>query len=140
MNHLKGLVAAETFTSVDAVGVDDTVRVHDIAALPESWTSKFNAAVLCRSIWFTDRMRIINEAVRIVQTGGRIIVCHGFNPAKSKHWNTETHTNMLKADFEATGCDVEYEQHTPDTACGLFQYMVFMKRVVSIKWAASSTV
>ena len=138
MNRLKDLADSArtgTWTSVDAVSADDTVLSHDIGALPDAWTAKFDAAVLCRSIWSTDRVRIITEAVRVIHTGGRIIVCHGFNITKTKHWNEETKTNMLMADFRSAGCDIEYEQHTtPESASGLFQYFIAVKRHVVIEW------
>lgn len=56
-------------TSVDAAPLAPGVVVHDLGSLPSDWAGRFDAAVLCRALWGTNYVEILQEARRVLRQG-----------------------------------------------------------------------
>jgi superfamily II DNA or RNA helicase len=114
-NILRSLATHCTLTPIDAVAVDPSVIVADLAALPFD-DCHFQAAVLSRALWARDHKAQLSEAYRVLNYGAPLIVCEA--------WGRWTGSELLD-DLKSAGFHIKVE---PDaTSDEPFQYIVAQK-------------
>lgn len=63
--------------SVDVVAANDSVTIADMGTLPYE-DEEFDVAVMNRSLWATDREKVLGDAYRVLKFGGRLFVCEAW--------------------------------------------------------------
>lgn len=128
-----GLPQTPKVTSVDAVSLAQDVIAANLASLPERWSGRFQAAVLCRSLWARDYPRVLAEAKRVLKVSHRscLIVVEPFLRwwGRLKQW---PETNALIRALQRSGFWIDW-QHSSNTEprsgakgpeYAVFQYIV----------------
>jgi SAM-dependent methyltransferase len=118
-NQLRTFVPQCKWTSVDAVAIDDTVQVADLAALPFD-DCHFQAAVLSRALWGRDHQKQLAEAFRILNYGAPLIVCESWG-----RWRNEDGSNQLIDELKSAGFTIKHEPN--EKSDEPFQYIIAQK-------------
>lgn len=96
-------------TSVDAIAFNESTHVFNLGSLPKSWTNTFNVAILSRSLWARDYVRILMEAKRVLvnSSQSRLLICEPFR----RWWGRDKRrplTNALPWMVQRCGFSIEW--------------------------------
>ena len=104
---------------------DEFVKKEDIGNLSFE-DNTFKYAVMSRSLWARDHETQLEEAFRVLDEGGQLILCESFN-----RWWKDGKNTLLEAVKEA-GFEITKEIGTEPKGKDIWQYIVCMKPVEKI--------
>jgi hypothetical protein len=81
------------------------MKVADITKLPENLTCKFDIVVLSRAMWATNHVEILQEARRILNFKGTLIVCEPY-----RRWNKTEDENRLETLLKSEGFVINWTE------------------------------
>lgn len=128
---------APEVVSVDAVSLAPNVVAANLACLPEEWKDRFQAAVLCRSLWARDYPMVLAEAKRVLQDSHHscLIVVEPFLRwwGRSKRWPEK---NALVLALQRSGFCIDWKLSSntePRVGVGGLEYAVFQYLVAYVE-------
>lgn len=103
----------------------------DIASLDDVDEDTFDIALLCRSLWATNKQDVLKEARRIVKNGGKLFVCEPFQ----RWYDEKTKKLTIFTELEKAGWKIDAKFNTKldeDGKYNTFFYVVCRKDDMSL--------
>jgi len=133
----EGSAESPQIVSVDAVCLAPDVVAANLACLPEGWSGRFHAAVLCRSLWARDYPRVLAEAKRVLQDSHHscLIVVEPFLRwwGRSRRWPEK---NALVIALQRSGFCIDWQLSSntePRASATGLEYAVFQYIVAYVE-------
>jgi len=104
---LSTLCPNHKFTNIDAYGLNDMIQVYNLTELPKTLYKEFDVVVLSRAMWATNKEEVMQQAIKLLKSGGTLYVCEPF-----KRWNPDFITNKLEGLFTRLNLHITWKKNT----------------------------